>query len=101
MSTRTSKRSRSSDELYELQDPSVNSLSKRRARLLSKMPIFAVGQRVQARYLASQAKLSPGWYRGVVRCVHVQDGVRSYDVTYDDGDTEDHVVPKYMKALVC
>ena len=101
MSTRISKRSQSSDELYELQDPSVNSLSKRRAWWLAKMPIFAVGQRVQARYLASQAKPSPGWYRGVVRCVHAQDGVRSYDVTYDDGDTEDHVVPKYMKALVC
>ena len=95
--------SRAADEqLHELPDPSMHSLAIRRADAAAKMPIFAVGQRVQARYQASQAsKQSPGWYRGVVQFVHEQDGVRSYKVRYDDGDKEDNVLPKYIKALTC
>ena len=59
---------------------------------------WVVGARVEARYLASSRgpSVAKHWYAGVVRAVHA-DG--SVDVHYDDGDKEDHVKPKFVRAL--
>ena len=61
---------------------------------------LAAGARVRAR--AEATSIGPSrvwqtkWYSGVVRRVH-DDG--SADVDYDDGDSEERVARRFIKAL--
>ena len=55
------------------------------------------GDRVAARYQAAKYGVAlTKWYPGVALCVH-SDG--SCDVRFDDGDTEDHVPPQFVRAM--
>ena len=70
---------------------------------------FHVGQRVKAKYLASDPTIrataaersrgfGPGrWYEGKIREVH-EDG--TYAVDYEDGDSETFVQPRFIVALI-
>ena len=54
------------------------------------------GDRVAARYQAAKYGVAlTKWYPGVALCVH-SDG--SCDVRFDDGDSEDHVPPQFVRA---
>ena len=63
---------------------------------------LAVGRRVRARFMATT--LGPAgtkWSEGRVAAARDdgEDGERRYDVEFDDGDAESHVLARYIRAL--
>ena len=67
---------------------------------------LTVGQRVEARYLATKANrqkhqkhwlVSKQWHKGTISAVH-PDGC-TFDINYDDGDLEHRVQGKYVRIL--
>lgn len=65
---------------------------------INTLPPFNVGDRVSARYLTTEFPVwQCRWYLGRISRVH-QDG--TYDVHYDDGDTETHVARRHIKESI-
>ena len=64
---------------------------------------FAVGDRVQARYLASKfatkrwPRVQTHWYEAQVVAI-AEDG-RTYSISYADGDYEESVQPRFVRVL--
>lgn len=98
-----STRKRPIGDLDELPDASKNSLSVRRAAAFEREPRWEVGDAIEARW--GSRKGGTKWYRGRVVRVHTMGTpaadlmeLRSYDVHFDDGDTEDGVMAKHVRA---
>ena len=62
------------------------------------MSSLAVGDRIRAKYLAtSKGARCPGnYFEGTIAKVH--GAGETYDIKYDDGDTEEGVLAKYVRA---
>jgi len=59
-------------------------------------PAFSVGDRVLARYMASrQGPHGTKWFRGQVAAIHSNG---TYEITFEDGDSETNVLPKYVRS---
>lgn len=55
---------------------------------------YHVGDRVEARFQGDAA-----WFAGKISKVNTQGGVLSYNVLYDDGDTEEEVVSELIRVF--
>ena len=61
---------------------------------------LAEGTRVRGNYQAAeQFEGRENWYEGKITKVHDSNGKITYDVEYDDGDTEKNMVPKYVRPF--
>jgi nucleolar protein 14 len=61
---------------------------------------LAEGTRIRGNYRAvEQFEGRENWYEGKITKVHESNGVVTYDVEYDDGDTEEHLIPKNVRPL--
>jgi len=58
---------------------------------------LAVGQRVEARYMATEDPRHKKWYKGTISAVY-PDGC-TFDINYDDGDSEQGVAGKHVRPL--
>ena len=73
-----------------------SSRGKQRAKQGTTKLVYAVGQQVDAKHLAQKVgSFAAKWYPGVVRKAH---GDGACDIDYDDGDQEDKVPLKFIRA---
>ena len=58
------------------------------------------GTRVRGNYRAAeQFEGRENWYEGKITKVHESNGSITYDVEYDDGDTEENIIPKNVRPF--
>ena len=58
------------------------------------------GTRVRGNYRAAeQFKGRENWYEGKITNVHEYNGSITYDIEYDDGDTEKNILPKNVRPV--
>ena len=58
------------------------------------------GTRVRGNYRAAeQFKGRENWYEGKITKVHESNGSITYDIEYDDGDTEKNILPKNVRPV--
>ena len=88
---------RASDGSGDEEDAEQGSDSDERASASSSRGTFRVGQHIKAMYLATEhgSARSRGYYPGKVAAAH-DDG--TFDIHYDDGDKEQRVQPKFIRA---
>ena len=56
------------------------------------------GTRIRGNYRAAeQFEGRENWYEGKITKVHESNGTVTYDVEYDDGDTEENMIPKNVR----
>lgn len=95
-------RKRPFDEFGELEDTNKSSLKNRREAAASRSQQWEEGDTVEARWAAKRG--GSGWFRGRVTRVHELTHAdpggpgRAYDISYEDGDEECQVMPRYVRA---
>jgi hypothetical protein len=85
----------------ELGDFAAGSLAAKRLKAKASEHVWAVGDRIQAKFLASSkgSMNSCGWCDGKITAMHdIGERGYAYDILYDDGDAEKGVFSKFVKA---
>lgn len=63
-------------------------------------PSWSVGQAVSARFMASALGKDTRWFPGKISAVHGNEASTfALNIMYNDGDYEENVLPKYVKAM--
>ena len=63
-------------------------------------PSWSVGQAVSARFMATALGKDTRWFPGKISAVHGNEASTfALNIMYNDGDYEENVLPKYVKAM--